>query len=272
MPADLVRRETFGPVALLTMNSPPVNALNSGMYAALLDRIAELEREVDIRVVILAAAKGLRAFCAGGDIKEFEHFFTPGEGYKICKITHEVNNRIERLPQITVAALDGAVLGGGGELVLAFDLRVASTVVRFGFPEINVGQVPGTGGTMRLPWLIGESAARGILLTGDTIGAERGFALGLFHLLVPPDMATAAALEWAQKLAAKPAQSALAVKRSILQNRDRDVERATERDSLISEWVFQSPDAREGHYAFIEKREPHYSHRITPMVTETPNS
>jgi enoyl-CoA hydratase/carnithine racemase len=260
----ILQRETFGAVAVLTMNRPPVNALNTEMYRAFLSRIDELEGESGIRVLVLTAAPGSRLFCGGADIKEFGDFFTPEAADRVCRMTHEINNRIERLPQITIAALDADVLGGGAELVLPFDLRVAASAVRFGFPEIKVGQAPTTGGTMRLPWLIGESAARAILLTGDTIGAERAQALGLFHQVVPPGGARGAALAWAEDLANRPAQSAIAIKRSILGNRDRDVEAATDRDTDLSAWVFQGEDAKEGQRAFIEKRRPVFTHAIAP--------
>jgi enoyl-CoA hydratase/carnithine racemase len=260
----ILERETFGPVAVLTMNRPPVNALNTEMYRAFLDRIFELEGDNSIRAVVLTAAPGSRLFCAGADIKEFGDFFNPEAADRVCRMTHEINNRIEQLPQITIAAMDADVLGGGAELVLPFDLRVASSAVRFGLPEIKVGQAPTTGGTMRLPWLIGESAARAILLTGDTIGAERAQALGLFHQLVPPGAAREASLAWARDLANRPAQSAMAIKRSILGNRDRDVEAATKRDTDLSAWVFQGDDAKEGQRAFLEKRRPTFTHNIAP--------
>lgn len=265
---DLVRREDRGAVAVLTMDSPPVNALNTAMYNALLARVAELEEDATIRVVVLAASPRIKVFCAGGDIKEFDQFFEPGEGYRIARLTHEVNNRIETLSQITIAALEGVALGGGAELAISLDLRVMSSSSRIGFPEVQVGQFPGTGGTLRLPWLIGESAARGILLTGDPVSAERAYQLGLAHTVVAPGLAHDTSIALAESLAKRPAQSAVAVKRSILQNRDRDVERGTERDAQLSGWVFEGDDAREGHYAFIEKREPHYTHRLSPFREE----
>ena len=158
MASELVRLHVEDKLAVLTMDRPPVNALDEVMYEALSRRLDELEGRKDIRVVILAAAKGLRAFSAGADIKDFERLFDPGESYRFCRLAHEVNNRFERLSQITLAAIDGAVLGGGAELVLAFDIRVASLTARIGFPEVTVGQAPLTGGTLRLPWLIGESS------------------------------------------------------------------------------------------------------------------
>ena len=235
------------------------------MYEALVQRIGELEQDASVRVVVLRGAPGTRFFSAGADIKEFDEWFNRGEGHKFFRLMHSINNRVERLPQITIAAMEGPALGGGAELALAFDLRVATPLVRFGFPEIQIGQVPGTGGTLRLPWLIGESAARGILLTGDPITADRAYQLGLFDLVVQPGQAVKVALDWAAQLAERPAQSVLAIKRSVLLNRDRDVEKGTERDSQFSEWVFQSDDAKEGHYAFLEKRQPQYSHKIAPM-------
>jgi len=272
MPAELIEREAYGPVALLTMNRPPVNALDETLYRAFADRLDELEQDRAVRVVVLAAAKGLRAFSAGADIKDFERLFEPGEGYRFCRLAHEVNNRFEALPQVTIAAIDGAVLGGGAELVLAFDLRVASSSARIGFPEITVGQVPATGGTLRLPWMIGESAARAVLLTGDPLPADRAQALGLFHMVVPPGLAAPAALEWAQQLAERPAQAVAAIKRSLFANRDRDLAAGTERDSRLSQWVFDGADAREGHRAFVEKREPRYRHAIPPLNPAVPPS
>lgn len=265
---SLVRREDHGPVSVLIMDSPPVNALNTQLYNALLARVAELENDESVRVVILRAADGMGVFCAGGDIREFDQFFEPGEGYRIARLTHEINNRIERLTQVTIAAIEGPALGGGAELAISFDLRVMSSTARIGFPEVQVGQFPGTGGTLRLPWLIGESAARGILLSGDAIGADRAHQLGLVHVVVPPNGVHSAAMEWARALAQRPAQSTLAIKQSILENRDRDVDHGTERDSRLSGWVFEGEDAREGHHAFLEKREPRYTHRVSTFREE----
>jgi enoyl-CoA hydratase len=247
------------------MDRPPVNALDEAMYDALSRQLDRIEERQDTRVVILAAAKGLRAFSAGADVKDFERLFEPGQSYRFCRLAHEVNNRFERLPQITMAAIEGAVLGGGAELVLAFDLRVASLVSRIGFPEVTVGQAPLTGGTLRLPWLIGESAARAILLSGDPVSAERAHQLGLFQLLVPAGMVLSAATEWARQLSRHPAQAVLGIKQSLVLNRDHDVANGTERDSVLSQWVFEGADAREGHQAFLEKREPRFAHSRPPL-------
>jgi enoyl-CoA hydratase len=265
MTDEIVRLSTQGPVAVLTMDRPPVNALNDAMYLALSRELDRLETRSDVRVVILTAGRGLRVFSAGADIKDFERLFDHGESYRFCRLAHEVNNRFERLPQITIAAIDGAALGGGAELVLAFDLRVSSQVSRIGFPEITVGQAPLTGGTLRLPWLIGESAARAILLSGEPISADRAYQLGLFHMVVPSGQAFPAALEWGQRLARHPAQAVLGIKLSLSLNRDRDVGSGTDRDTILSQWIFEGADAREGHNAFVESREAQFAHHIPPL-------
>jgi enoyl-CoA hydratase/carnithine racemase len=267
MPAEFLRRDTHGAVAVLTLDRPPVNALNFAMYEALLAALDEIERDRSVRVLVLTTAPGMRLFSAGADIKEFDRLFA-GESMRFWRIAHEVPNRIEALPIVTIAAVDGAVLGGGAELVLAFDLRVFSRTARIGFPEITVGQFPGTGGTMRLPWLIGESAAKAMLIGGEPVAADRAHALGLVHRLSEPGEACKDALAWAEEIARRPAQGAVAVKRSILRGRDRDVGAATRRDIGLSEWVLRGADAVEGHRAFLEKRQPGFSHVYEPPPDE----
>jgi enoyl-CoA hydratase/carnithine racemase len=159
---------------------------------------------------------------------------------------------------VSIAAVEAAALGGGCELILACDLRVAGDGARFGFPEVRVGQFPGTGGTMRLPWLIGESRARELLLTGEPVSAQRAFDIGLVHRLVPAGEALAAAISWAAELARLPRSGIVAVKRSISEGRHGDTAERSAADAQLSESIFQSPEAREGFRAFVEKRTPDY--------------
>ncbi len=254
MPVHLGRLER---VAVLTLDNPPVNALSTRVYAELEARIAALEADEDVRVVVLAAG-GTRAFSAGADIREFERFFAPGEGYNMAVRILRLLSRLEALPKITIAAIDAPALGGGCELILACDLRVASTTAMLGFPEVRVGQFPGTGGTLRLPWLIGEARAREMLITGESIGAERALEIGLVHRVVEPGAALGYSIDWARELASRPAPGIAAIKRSILANRAGDTEAASIADAELSEWVFQSAEAREGYRAFIEKRSPRF--------------
>ncbi|RWI88924.1 enoyl-CoA hydratase/isomerase family protein [Mesorhizobium sp.] len=252
-------------VCVLTLDRPPVNALNRDFYAEFLSLLAEIASNDNIRVVVLEAAPGLRAFSAGADIKEFERLFDPETAREFFSLAHEVPNAVESLEKITIAAVDGPALGGGAELLLSFDFRILSRRAKIGFPEVKVGQFPGTGGTLRLPWLVGEAAAKEMLLSGAMIDAERAFALRLATEVVEAGDAATAALELAHRLSRHPAQAVAAVKRSVLGNRDRNVAAGTRRDTALSLWVGNSPDAHEGHRSFVERREPQFTHAVTPF-------
>ena len=262
MARNSVLLETRGAVCVLTLNRPPVNALNMHMYQTLSKTLKKLRENRSIRVVVLTSTDESRAFCAGADIKEFGSLIEENKSYDFFKLAHEVCNNLESLPQVTIGALNGVVLGGGAELVLSLDFRIASENAQIGFPEITVGQFPGTGGTMRLPWLVGESIARSILLTGDPVSAERALSIGLFHQVVACKDVFSTAEKLAVRLSQYPAHGIVALKRSLLLNRDDDIARATERDIRLSEWVFRGYDSMEGQRAFIEKRAPNFLHKI----------
>lgn len=264
MATDPISRRNEGPVCVLTLDRPPVNALNLDLYRRLLAILDEIAADTAIRVVVLTAAPGARAFSAGADIKEFERLFDPAEAEIFFHFANEAPTRFEALDKITIAAVEGAALGGGAELLLGFDFRVLGEKARIGFPEVIVGQFPGTGGTLRLPWLVGEGPARAMLLSGDTIGAEEALARGLASMVVPAGEAETRALALARDLAARPAQAVTAVKRSIRDNRDRDVRAGMARDTALSLWVGAGPDAREGYDAFVEKRPARFGHEIPP--------
>jgi enoyl-CoA hydratase/carnithine racemase len=254
-----------GAVGVLTLDRPPVNALSHDVYVALREQIDVVATDSSIRVLVLASSPALRAFSAGADIKEFERLFDPVTARQFFEIAHEVPERLERLDKVTIAAVEGAALGGGAELLLSFDFRIFGEHARIGFPEVTVGQFPGTGGTLRLPWLIGEAAARELLLTGDAVDAARAHALGLCTRVVPKGQALEHAMTLAQDLAKRPAQAVAAIKRSVLANRDHDAAAGIRRDTALSLWVGDSPDSREGYSAFTERREPNFSHRISPL-------
>lgn len=255
-----VRLEFDEDVGVLLLDRPPVNALDTATWIEFDTRLSELEQAARTRAVVLAAV-GSKAFSAGADVKEFGKFFEPGQGHAMARRIHDVQNRLERLDKVTIAAVEGPALGGGCELLLACDLRVAGEGARFGFPEVTVGQFPGTGGTMRLPWLIGESRARELLLTGRTLLAEEAHRVGLIHRLVPPGSALQASLAWAHELALLPTSGIGAVKQSIGDGRGMKLAERTEDDSRLSEEVFRSPDAVEGYRAFLEKRTPVFLHQ-----------
>jgi enoyl-CoA hydratase len=255
-----LRFEMDGNVAVLTLDNPPLNVLTRELYRqleALLDAISQGE---EVRAMVLTAA-GTRAFSAGANIKEFSSYTTASSAREQGEMIHRISSKLAALRQPTVAAIERIALGGGCELILYCDLRIASREARFGFPEVTVGQFPGTGGTEWLPRLIGEAAAKEMMFTGDIVDAAEAHRLGLVNRLVPPGQAEGAARDLARVMADRPAVAVQAIKESI--NRGRGLTSEAHRLVQIElmQRVFQSEDAVEGYTAFVEKRQPRFRHR-----------
>jgi enoyl-CoA hydratase len=248
-PVALINLVAHGAVCELVLDNPPVNALSSKMYEALASHLDTIEQS-DYRVVVISA-RGEKAFSAGADLKE-KH--APGSELAMFTRINEVSNRLEALPQITIAAIERAILGGGLELVLACDLRLASSQASFGFPEVGLGDYPGTGGTLRLPWLIGEARARELLLTGTRFTARRALSIGLVSRLVPTGRALDEALRWAEELARFPVSGVRAIKASVVQNRTQDAISGSRTDAIRSSIVNSSAEAVEGRVAFAQRK------------------
>jgi enoyl-CoA hydratase len=244
-----VTRTVKNLVWVLTLDNPPVNALSTRLLELLAAQLAAF-RASDARVLVMAAA-GERAFSAGADLKEE---FPPRTELRKFQRILEILRELETLPKVTIAAIEHATLGGACELVLCCDLRVCSSNAVFGFPEVTIGEFPGTGGTLRLPWLIGEARARQLLITGERITAERAEQIGLVHRVVPPEQALASALAWAEDLTMRPPQSVAAVKQSILRNRDHDAIAGAAADALLSQQVSLTRDAQQGRKSFLERK------------------
>lgn len=248
----LVRYERRGAVALLTIDHPPVNVLSASVLDALRAALARAESDRGARVVVLAGAAE-RAFAAGANIKEMapmgaaEAEVHGGRG-------QGVTTAIEALPLPVIAAVHGSCLGGGTEIALACDLIIASEDAKFGQPEINLGVMPGWGGTRRLPRRIGAARARAWILTGRPVSAQQAFEQGLLYEVVPRAELLPKALALADELAAKPATALAAAKFALNRAIDPSV-----RDGLAYElrlWseLFETPDQKEGMAAFLEKR------------------
>ncbi len=163
---------------------------------------------------------------------------------------------METSPVVTIAAVNAPALGGGCELAMACDLRIAAESAMFGQPEISLGIIPGFGGTQRLPRLVGEGRARELNLTGDPIAAEEAYALGLANRVVPDEELFDTALAWARKLAGQPP---LAVEQIKQVSAEGDIDTGIEREKQAFALVFSSEDAREGISAFLEKRKPRFA-------------
>ncbi len=244
-----------GRVTTVTIDRPDaLNALNVETLTELRDRLRELAEDSAVRVVVLTGA-GERAFVAGADIK-YMSGLRPDEAKGWGELGHEAARLLETMPKPTVAAINGFALGGGCELALACDIRYASSRAKLGQPEINLGIVPGWGGTQRLARVCGIGVAKELIFSGRTIDAEEALRIGLVSALADPVLDRA--LETAGALAAKSPVALALAKR--LCNLSLGVDHAGSLEMEADEFgeLFASEDAREGLAAFVEKRAPNF--------------
>jgi enoyl-CoA hydratase/carnithine racemase len=261
---ELVRYELRGPVAILTMDNPPVNVVTAGVLERLVARLAEVEAEPLARVVVLASASS-KAFGAGANIKEMADL-GPSEAKRHGSRGQAATVALERLPMPVIAAVNGSALGGGCELALACDLVIASEDARFGQPEINLGLMPGWGGTQRLPRWIGPSQARYWIMTGRSVSAKEAEAMGLVLKVVPPAELLSSALSLAEELAGKSATALAAAKFAVNHAIAPGADAALAFELELWHGLFATPDQKEGMKAFLEKRSwtPATRHRAEP--------
>ncbi len=240
-------------IALLTINRPKaLNALNSETLAELNTCLAELENNDDVKVVILTGS-GEKSFVAGADISEMVNA-TPAEGRKMGLLAREAFGRLENMPQVTIAAVNGFALGGGCEISMACDIRVASDNAKFGQPECGLGILPGFGGTQRLPRLVGKGRAKELIFTCDMISADDAFRMGLANHVVPQ----AELIDYCKAMAGRimkngPLAVALA-KQSINTGSDTDLDSGLKLEANLFGLSFSTADKMEGMTAFLEKR------------------
>ncbi len=240
-------------IALLTINRPKaLNALNSETLAELNACLAELENNDDVKVVILTGS-GEKSFVAGADISEMVNA-TPAEGRKMGLLAREAFGRLENMPQVTIAAVNGFALGGGCEISMACDIRVASDNAKFGQPECGLGILPGFGGTQRLPRLVGKGRAKELIFTCDMISADEAFRMGLANHVVPQ----AELIDYCKAMAGRimkngPLAVALA-KQSINTGSDTDLDSGLKLEANLFGLSFSTADKMEGMTAFLEKR------------------
>jgi enoyl-CoA hydratase len=234
-----------------------MNALDRPTLDELRDRLEELAGDEEARVVILTGAGG-KAFVAGADIK-----YMSGLGVEEASewggLGHRAGQLLETMPKPTIAAIDGFALGGGCELALACDLRYASSAAKLGQPEVNLGIIPGWGGTQRLARVCGLGVAKDLVLTGRLVDAEEALRLGLVNGVHDP--AIDKAREVAELLASKSPVAAAAAKRALNHALQGEHVENLQREADEFGGLFGSEDAREGLTAFAEKREPRFSGR-----------
>jgi enoyl-CoA hydratase len=240
-------------VGVVTLNRPKVlNALDARTFEELSEVVAVAERDRGVRALVLTGA-GEKAFAAGADIAAMSTM-GPVEARRFAELAHGVLERLERLPIPTVAAVNGFALGGGCELVLACDLVYASDRARFGQPEVNLGLVPGFGGSQRLPRRIGLSRAMELILTGDMVDAAKAKEIGLVLEVVPGAELLAFARAQAAKIAGKGPVAVAVAKRIMRAGVEPELAAANELERQAFAALFGSVDAKEGMRAFLEKR------------------
>jgi enoyl-CoA hydratase len=240
-------------VALITINRPQaMNALNPATIIELSAAVAELEQQDDVHVIIITGA-GEKAFVAGGDVA-LMRTLTPIQARDVAMTAAELFQRIENSPCVVIAAINGYALGGGCELALACDLRLAAEQAQLGQPEVNLGIIPGWGGTQRLPRLIGVSRAKELMFTGERISAEQALRLGLVDHVYPGDQLLDQAQKLAQTIAAKPQAAIRTIKEAVNNGMTMDQDRAIRYEAEMFGMCFTTADQKEGMDAFLEKR------------------
>jgi enoyl-CoA hydratase len=240
---------------IIRLNRPEArNALDKEMLRDIGDSLAELEKDDQVRVIILA---GKQDFCAGGDLKQMQGM-TSGEAEIFARLGHKLMNSIEDCPKPVIAAVAGYALGGGCELALACDMRIADESAKFGQPEVAIGLIPGFGGTQRLTRLVGIARAKELILTGRTINSSEAEFIGLVNSIAPNGELLAKAEELAEQIAQKSPAAIRLSKRLI--NTAGQMEKAMELEIQAFAECFEAPDSSEGITAFLEKRKPKFDH------------
>lgn len=250
----LVEREAAERIAFVTVNRPDkLNALNLTVLTELGAAFDELEADPEILAVVMTGA-GQKAFVAGADIAELNALPDPVLAARHARLGQGLAFKIERLTKPVVMAINGYALGGGLELAMAGDIRIASVNARLGQPEINLGIIPGFGGTQRLPRLVGRGMAKLMIMGGEPITAQEALRIGLVEKVVELGVLHEEARLLARNLAAKPPIALAMAKAAINEGLETDMDRGCSIEALNFGLLFNTEDRAEGTKAFLEKR------------------
>lgn len=248
-----VKFETEGRIGIITIDSPPVNALDKELLTELSDVVDAIADEVG---VVIVTGAGEKAFVAGADIKEFPQL-KGDAGEQLCRRGQGIFQKIADLKQPVIAAVDGHALGGGLELALACDFRVATRKSNLGLPETSLGVIPGYGGTQRLARLVGPGKAKQMIFSAEPLNGEEAYRIGLVEVLAEGDV-MAAAKEWANKILKRGPLAVQAAKRAVNQGMETTVEEGLKIEASQFGSICDSEDKNEGVAAFLEKRKPNF--------------
>jgi len=251
----IIEREE--PVGIIKLNRPPVNPLSVKLYHELYDAVCEFENDDAIGAIIITG-NGDKAFAAGLDIKDVMGKSAVETLDFLWTAPRKTFDKLTGIGKPTIAALFGLALGGGCEVALCCDLRIAAEDTVIGLPEIGLGIMPGSGATQRLPRLIGVAKAKEMIYTGDNINAAEAYRVGLVNKVVPKDKLMEEAKAMAKKLAAKPKAAFALIKRCIDNGLNMNLASGLTMEMDSFSIAFTSEDGREGINAFVEKRKPNY--------------
>ncbi|WP_027623923.1 short-chain-enoyl-CoA hydratase [Clostridium lundense] len=244
-------------IAEVIINRPKsLNALNSETLKELGIAIKQISENRDIKVLIITGA-GNKAFVAGADITEMKDL-NAAQGRELARLAQKVFSDIENMPQVAIAAVNGYALGGGCELSMACDIRVASTKAKFGQPEVNLGITPGFAGTQRLPRLVGKGVAKELIFTTDMIDAKEAYRIGLVNKIYEPEELMIKVKEMSKKIMSKGSYAVSLAKAAVNNGMNMDTESAYNYEADIFGLCFATEDQKEGMKAFVEKRQANF--------------
>jgi enoyl-CoA hydratase len=259
---DLVNYRVDEGVALLTLNDPPANTYSYEMMQQLDARILEARMDEDVQVIMITGS-GEKFFCAGANISMLGSV-TPEFKYYFCLHANETLNRLEQTPKLVIAAINGHCVGGGLEVAMAADIRIARrNAGKMGLPEVSLGVLPGTGGTQRLARLVGKSRAIELMATGELFGFEKGQELGLINQIYDGETGEEfmeQALNYARQFTTpdKATRAVGRIKRAVQTGAEIPFESALALERELQQLLFQSEDAKEGLEAYVNKRKPRF--------------
>lgn len=244
-------------IALLKINRPKaLNALNGETLTELSKAFALIADDTNIRVVLLTGS-GEKAFVAGADIAQMSSMNSQ-QARRFSQLGHNVMNQIENLPQPVIAVVNGFALGGGTELAMSCDLRLASEKAKFGQPEVTLGLLAGFGGTQRLARLVGSGRASEILFTGDMIDAQEAYRIGLVNRVYSQDELMNEAMKLAQKISSRAPLGVQLSKTAIQRGQNMDIVTGQDYEAEVFAQLFSTQDQKEGCSAFLEKRQANF--------------
>ncbi len=243
-------------VGMIKMNRPDaLNALNSTTLGELKEAISQLNESDNVKVIIITGEG--KAFVAGADIAEMKDM-TKEQAQSFSRKGQSVFDLIASLDKPVIAAVNGFALGGGCELAMACDIRIASDKAKLGQPEVNLGVIPGFAGTQRLSRLVGTAKAKEMIFTGDMVDAQTAFSIGLVNQVVPAEQLKDTSMEMAKKIASKGPLAVKLAKKVINEGIQVELDQGSNIESTRFAECFESGEAKEGMTAFLEKRKPNW--------------